>query len=93
MEKTIAAILLLCLLATGASALSACNDEGAKDMTEELNAEFYDWATGYMDEGYLLSQPSTEYLGDETTIVVAGSEMFSEIFKKFPHILRECIFV
>ena len=84
MKKTAATILLLCLLATGLIVLSACNDEGAKDMTAELNAEFYDWATGYMDEGYLLSQPSTEYLGDETTIVVTGSEMFSEIFKEFP---------
>lgn len=84
MKKAVATILASCLLVTGLLVLFACNDDGAKDMTAELNAEFYDRATGYMDEEYLLSQPSTEYLGDETTIVVMDREMFSGVFAEFP---------
>ena len=62
MKKTIATILLLCLLATGLIVLSACNEAETKpNEAEEYHAAYYDDVCGAMKKEFLYANKVKAY--------------------------------
>ena len=62
MKKTIATILLLCLLATGLLTLSACNEaETEPNEAEEYHAAYYDDVEELMKEDFLYANKVKAY--------------------------------